>query len=84
QKSSKFSLFCLPFSKMKHKKVADECGDICPICMENYNSTKNMSRTVSKCHHIFHRKCLSQWERTCTEQKCRRSCPVCRQQLTKM
>ena len=42
----------------------------CAICLEETNTPTRI--TVEKCHHIFHRTCLSTWEKVSS------TCPNCR------
>ena len=44
--------------------------DTCSICLEEMSMPTRI--TVEKCHHIFHRTCLSTWEETSD------TCPTCR------
>ena len=44
--------------------------DNCAICLEEMSMPTRI--TVEKCHHIFHRTCLSTWEETSD------TCPTCR------
>lgn len=48
-------------------------NDICPICHDNYGTTKAIYKTV--CNHIFHNDCLNEY---CEIQQGEIVCPVCR------
>lgn len=42
----------------------------CSICLEVVNSSNDDNWFVSKCNHLFHKKCISKWTRN--------TCPLCR------
>ena len=42
----------------------------CSICLEYVNNTNDDNWFISKCDHLFHKKCISKWNRN--------SCPLCR------
>lgn len=45
----------------------------CPICLEKIYNIK--SSWITMCGHLFHKKCLYDWE---FKTRCKSSCPVCR------
>lgn len=45
----------------------------CPICLEKVYNVQ--SSWITMCGHLFHKKCLHDWE---FKTRCRSSCPVCR------
>jgi hypothetical protein len=47
--------------------------DICPICHDNYGTTKGIYKT--ECNHIFHNDCLNEY---CELKHGEISCPICR------
>ena len=47
--------------------------DICPICHENYGTTKGIYKT--ECNHIFHNDCLNEY---CELKRGKITCPICR------
>ena len=46
----------------------------CPICLE---SLKQKNIHITKCKHVFHRKCINEWTSK------RPYCPLCRKKLTR-
>lgn len=42
----------------------------CSICLELVNNSKDDNWFISKCNHLFHKKCISKWTRN--------TCPLCR------
>ncbi len=49
-------------------------NESCLICMNNYK-VNEFKRTLPKCSHYFHKKCIDKWL------KKKSSCPVCRDEL---
>lgn len=58
----------------KIKKSDSLLNETCFICMDNYKINE-LKRTLPKCSHYFHKKCVDKWL------KKRSSCPVCRDEL---
>ena len=55
--------------KLKRRIARGNCDITCSICLENVE--KNVLFTP--CNHIFHRKCMTQWDRNI--------CPMCRSNI---
>ncbi len=47
----------------------------CVICLENFIPEDEV--TATKCHHIFHKQCLGQWQ--CSHSPKHAHCPLCLQ-----
>ena len=60
------------------KNFAEEYGDICTICMENFIDNILISKTP--CEHIFHKKCFDIYLKE-IEKKDKLLCPNCNQNL---
>ena len=52
-------------------KIDNKSG-YCSICLEDYLETNLDAYEIKKCHHKFHKKCISNWI------KIKKSCPLCR------
>ena len=48
--------------------------DICPICLEEYNTCTTMSNL--RCGHCYHRTCIQKWIYKGTN-----TCPMCRKDI---
>ena len=56
----------------------------CPICLENLETFENLEISdviLTKCCHLFHKKCLDGWRKTGNERN--KKCPSCREPLKK-
>ncbi|XP_021954746.1 E3 ubiquitin-protein ligase TRAIP [Folsomia candida] len=54
----------------------------CPICIDNVYalySDENQLCMVSDCGHVFHRKCVTEWQK-----RGRNTCPICQQRYQKV
>ena len=60
------------------KNLAEELGDICTICMENFIEHVIISKTP--CEHIFHKKCFDTYLKG-IQKKDKLLCPNCHQNL---
>ena len=60
------------------KNLAEEFGDICTICMENFVENVLISKT--SCEHIFHKICFDTYLKE-IEKKDKLLCPNCNQNL---
>ena len=61
-------------NKKDYVNIKEENNNSCLICMESYNIGE-FKRTLPKCKHEFHKKCIDKWlKKNCT-------CPVCRDNL---
>lgn len=58
----------------KIKKNDIILNEICFICMDNYKCLE-LKRTLPKCNHYFHKKCIDKWLTR------KASCPICRDKL---
>lgn len=56
------------------KKTANENGEKCVICDENYKNGETICNT--ECNHEFHFDCLEEWIQI------RQNCPLCRQDVS--
>ncbi|KAJ1377131.1 Zinc finger, RING-type [Sesbania bispinosa] len=47
----------------KFENDDDSCSKLCPICLEGMDTTSGSQSKVvrTKCFHVFHEKCISQW-----------------------
>ncbi|KAI7646994.1 hypothetical protein KC318_g18939, partial [Hortaea werneckii] len=54
------------------ERVDIEAGQRCLVCLCEYN-TKEITRKLVKCNHLFHQDCIDQWLT-----QGRNSCPLCR------
>lgn len=62
-----------PVRSSPSNKAEEEEADVCPTCLEEYD-TEN-PRIVTKCNHHFHLSCILEWmERSDT-------CPICDQEM---
>ena len=59
------------------KENSDEyMGDCCSICLFDYNDVEQQQEIVkTKCNHIFHLNCLSNWVNQS------KTCPICRNEM---
>lgn len=48
----------------------DNCDKTCSICLDIITNSNDDNWFISKCGHLFHKKCLSKWNRN--------TCPLCR------
>ena len=48
----------------------DNFDKTCSICLDIVNSSNDDNWFISKCNHLFHKKCISKWTRN--------TCPLCR------
>ena len=62
------------WSDIEEKSKKREGDHSCPICLESFTTPNN--QTILSCSHVFHKTCLSNFERF-TKQ---RVCPICRRQ----
>ncbi len=60
------------------KNFAEDYGDICTICMENF--VENIIICKTPCEHIFHKKCFDTYLKE-IEKKDKLVCPNCNQNL---
>ena len=60
------------------KKIGEDFGDICTICMENFGENDFISKTP--CEHIFHKKCFDTYLKE-IQKKDKLLCPNCNQNL---
>ena len=60
------------------KNLAEELGDMCTICMENFIENILISKTP--CEHIFHKKCFDTYLKG-IQKKDKLLCPNCNQNL---
>jgi len=58
----------------KYKKVKQECGLDCPICLDQLK-TNEYYRELS-CKHTYHKKCIDNWFK-----KDHSECPMCRAKI---
>ncbi len=64
----------IPFTK----NFAEDYGDICTICMENFSEHITINKTP--CEHIFHKKCFDKYLKS-IKNKDKLLCPNCNQNL---
>ena len=57
------------------KYTEKNVSHICSICFEDITSR---NKEILPCRHIFHKKCIQLWEKTCYECRSNTSCPMCR------
>lgn len=67
-KNTKIYKIIKQFRIMKDIKINDQC----PICMD---AAKTRKKIITKCQHIFHKKCIKKW----LEKE--ENCPLCRKEL---
>lgn len=56
--------------KNKYKIYKNE---ICSICLEDTQKSK----LLLKCNHVFHKKCVQKWIKTCNDKHLMPKCPLC-------
>jgi len=61
-----------------NKKIAQELGDVCTICMDNFTDNVLISKTP--CEHIFHKNCFDTYLKG-IKKKDKLVCPNCNQNL---
>ena len=60
----------LEFLKFEEFIKNENFDKTCSICLETVNDCKNDNWFISKCNHLFHKKCISKWTKN--------TCPLCR------
>ncbi|KAJ1383831.1 Zinc finger, RING-type [Sesbania bispinosa] len=66
----------------KFDDTDDSCSELCAICLEGLGTSGSQSKVVrTKCLHMFHEKCISQWLLSCNTNNQSCSCPLCRCQI---
>ncbi|GMH21717.1 hypothetical protein Nepgr_023559 [Nepenthes gracilis] len=63
-----------PSNPNEHCKLEGEEDDVCPICLEEYDSEN--PKMITNCEHDFHLSCVLDWMERSS------SCPVCDQEVT--
>jgi len=73
KKSTKeFLKYLCKYKKITKKNIKKYDNDICPICLEKYKPNE-YGRTLPKCNHLFHKKCIDKWFRINSN----KFCPIC-------
>ena len=70
---SNFTVEIMTISKWNNVKVDIDRSTDCPVCFDSFIPGKEL--TVTKCHHVFHKQCLSTW------MKVKPCCPYCRSSI---
>ncbi|XP_061341928.1 E3 ubiquitin-protein ligase Os04g0590900-like [Gastrolobium bilobum] len=55
--------------------------DTCSICLEGLGDGSNSKLVRTKCSHVFHEDCITEWFQYCNARQSY-SCPLCRCQVT--
>ncbi|OWM64081.1 RING-H2 finger protein ATL70-like [Punica granatum] len=61
----------LSYSKAKHERGGESIASGCSICLVDYKES-DMLRSLPRCGHMFHVKCVDPWLRMHS------TCPICR------
>ena len=69
------------YKKIQHNDILLKDENKCPICFDLYKEGE-FKRVLSKCNHVFHKKCIDKW--LCKEynEHNKMSCPICRETYT--
>ncbi len=80
--TKKFSQLLRHLGSYQRIKTNDDLiknGETCNICFCEY-STGEYKRTLNKCKHVFHKKCIDKWLGKNAENM---TCPICRTNYNK-
>ena len=68
--------FYIPKITPKLIYESDKIKKICIFCQENFND-EDLAYRLTKCEHIFHKKCLFDWTISYKQD----NCPLCREKI---
>ncbi|XP_061359953.1 E3 ubiquitin-protein ligase Os04g0590900-like [Gastrolobium bilobum] len=64
-----------------NQDASSNLDDTCSICLEKLGDGSNSNLVCTKCSHVFHEDCITEWLQHCIAHQSY-SCPLCRCQVT--
>ncbi|XP_061341933.1 probable E3 ubiquitin-protein ligase XERICO [Gastrolobium bilobum] len=64
-----------------NQDASSNLDDTCSICLEKLRDGSNSKLVRTKCSHVFHEDCITEWLQHCIAHQSY-SCPLCRCQIT--